>query len=194
MVGRARATERRFGDGDNAAVKTIPEEPNIPRTNRWNMIHKSLELRLYPDSMLRVKTLPVKDVDGAIRALMEAMTAFMHAHQAIGLAAPQVGIAQRVFIADTGEGLLALANPEISAPEREELLREGCLSLPNIQVDVPRAQSVVVHGLDANGKEIEREARGLMARVVQHEIDHLNGVLIIDHGPPIVTIEDDQHG
>jgi peptide deformylase len=154
------------------------------------MTHKSLELRLYPDSLLRAKSLPVEDVDGAVRALMKAMAAFMHMRGAIGLAAPQVGIAQRVFVADIGDGLLALANPEICAPEGEDLLREGCLSLPNILVDVPRAQSVLVGGLSADGMETELEVRGLMARVVQHEIDHLNGVLIIDHGPAIVTIED----
>jgi peptide deformylase len=154
------------------------------------MTQEPLELRLFPDSLLRATSLPVEDVDGAVRALMKAMADFMHMRGAIGLAGPQIGIAQRVFVADTGEGLLTLANPEISAPEGEELLREGCLSLPNIQVDVPRAQSIFVRGLCADGKEIEREIRGLMARVVQHEIDHLNGVLIIDHGPAIVTIED----
>jgi peptide deformylase len=136
----------------------------------------------------------VGDIDSAVRALMKAMARLMRAHQGIGLAAPQVGIAQRVIIADIGEGLLALANPEIYAPEGEERLREGCLSLPNIQVDVRRAQSIVIRGLDANGKELEREVRGLPARVIQHEIDHLNGVLIIDHGSPIVTIEGHQHG
>jgi peptide deformylase len=158
------------------------------------MSHEPLGLRLFPDSLLRTTSLPVEDVDGAVRALMKAMADFMHMHGAIGLAAPQVGIAQRVFVADTGEGLLALANPEISAPEGEDLLREGCLSLPNIQVDVSRAQSIVVRGLNAGGKEIELEIRGLMARVVQHEIDHLNGVLIIDHGPAIIAMKDNQHG
>jgi peptide deformylase len=158
------------------------------------MIHRPLELRLYPDSLLRAKSLPVEDVDGAVHALMNAMADFMHMRGAVGLAAPQVGIAQRVFVADTGEGLLALANPDVSIPEGEEFLREGCLSLPNIQVDVPRAQSVLARGLGANGRETELEVHGLLARVVQHEIDHLNGVLIIDHGPPIVTTEDVRDG
>ncbi len=158
------------------------------------MTHKSLQLRLYPDTVLRTKALPVGDVDGAVRALMKAMTRLMRAHKAIGLAASQVGIAQRVIIADIGEELLALANPEICAPEGEEHFQEGCLSLPNIHVDVRRAHSVVVRGLGADGREVEQEVRGLPARVIQHEIDHLNGVLIIDHGPAIVTIEDDQHG
>ena len=158
------------------------------------MIRNSLQLRLYPDSVLRAKALPVGDVDGAVRALMKAMTRLMRTYQGIGLAAPQVGIVQRVIIAEIGEELIALANPEICAPEGEEGLREGCLSLPNIHVDVRRAHSVVVRGLGADGKELEREVRGLPARVIQHEIDHLNGVLIIDHGPAVVTIEGNQHG
>jgi peptide deformylase len=158
------------------------------------MTQEPLELRLFPDSLLRATSLPVEDVDGAVRALIKAMADFMHMRGAIGLAAPQVGIAQRVFVADIGDGLLALANPEICAPEGDDLPREGCLSLPNIQVDVPRAQSVIVRGLGANGRETELEIHGLLARVVQHEIDHLNGVLIIDHGPAIITMEANQHG
>jgi peptide deformylase len=158
------------------------------------MTQERLELKVYPDSVLRTTSLSVEDVDGAVHALMNAMADFMHMRGAIGLAAPQVGIAQRVFVADTGNGLLALANPEICDPEGKDLLREGCLSLPNIQVDVPRAQSVLLRGLSVNGKETELEVRGLLARVVQHEIDHLNGVLIIDHGPAVVTIEDVRHG
>jgi peptide deformylase len=157
------------------------------------MTQEPLELRLFPDSLLGATSLPVGDVDGAVRALIKAMADFMHMRGAIGLAAPQVGIAQRVFVADIGDGLLALANPEICAPEGEGLLREGCLSLPNIQVDVPRAQSVLIRGLGANGRETELEVHGLLARVVQHEIDHLNGVLIIDHGPTILTMEVNQH-
>jgi peptide deformylase len=156
------------------------------------MLKKPLQLRVHPDTLLRTKAFPVEDVNGAVRSLMETMRLFMTEHNAIGLAAPQVGIARRVLVADIGDGLLALANPEISSPEGTEFLQEGCLSLPSIRVDVPRPWSIVVRGLNADGKEIEREAEGLMARVIQHEIDHLNGVLIIDHGTPIVTTEDDQ--
>jgi peptide deformylase len=134
----------------------------------------------------------VNDVTGAVRSLMEAMRLFMAEHNAIGLAAPQVGIGKRVFVSDVGEGLLALANPEIWSPRGREFLQEGCLSLPNVHVDVPRPRSIVVRGLDADGKDIEREVHGLMARVIQHEIDHLNGVLIIDHGFPVNTAVEDR--
>jgi peptide deformylase len=157
------------------------------------MKYRSLQLRLYPDSFLRTKAFPVEDVDASVRALMKAMTRLMRSYKGIGLAAPQVGIAQRVIIADVGDELLTLANPEICAPEGEERLQEGCLSLPNIRVDVRRPKSVFIRGIGADGRETEREVRGLPARVIQHEIDHLNGVLIIDHGPAIITIEDNQH-
>jgi peptide deformylase len=113
-------------------------------------------------------------------------------HNAIGLAATQVGIMKRVLVADIGSGMLALANPEIWFRRGEELLYEGCLSVPNTQVDVLRPRAIVVRGLDANGNEIERDVQGLMARVIQHEIDHLNGVLIIDHGVPVVSARDDK--
>jgi peptide deformylase len=156
------------------------------------MLQKPLQLRVHPDMLLRTKAFPVEDVNGAIRSLMETMRLFMTEHNAIGLAAPQVGIARRVLVADIGDGLLALANPEISSPEGKEFLQEGCLSLPNIRVDVPRPWSIVVRGLNADGKEIEREVQGLMARVILHEIDHLNGVLIIDHGSPVVTVKHDR--
>jgi peptide deformylase len=113
--------------------------------------------------------------------LMEGMAEIMYAYQGIGLAAPQVGILQRVIIGDIGEGLISLANPEIIDESGEDILEEGCLSLPDIQVTVQRKQSIFVRGIDASGREIERELNGLMARVIQHEIDHLNGVLIIDY-------------
>ncbi len=142
---------------------------------------KPLQLKIYPDSVLREKSLPVKDFDETVRDLMEGMAEIMYAYQGIGLAAPQVGILQRVIIGDIGEGLISLANPEIIAETGEDLLDEGCLSLPDIQVTVQRRQSIFVRGIDATGKEIERELSGLMARVIQHEIDHLNGVLIIDY-------------
>ncbi|MBM3299223.1 MAG: peptide deformylase [Deltaproteobacteria bacterium] len=158
------------------------------------MKYRSLQLRLYPDSLLRTKAFPVEDIDASVRALMKAMTRLMRSYKGIGLAAPQAGIAQRVIVADLGEETLVLANPEVSEREGEDWLREGCLSLPNVQVDVRRPQSVFVRGIDRDGKEVERELRGLPARVIQHEIDHLNGVLIIDHGPAIITIEDKQHG
>lgn len=141
------------------------------------------QLKLYPDAVLRRKCLPVNDVDSAVRELMDGMAGIMYAYKGIGLAAPQVGVLQRVIIADVGEGLIALANPEIVQKDGKDRLQEGCLSLPEIEVGIERRQSILVRGIDADGKEASLELAGLIARVVQHEIDHLNGVLIIDYAP-----------
>jgi len=111
-------------------------------------------LKIYPDSVLREKCLPVKDFDEAVRDLMEGMAEIMYAYQGIGLAAPQVGILQRVIIGDIGEGLISLANPEIIAETGEDLLEEGCLSLPEIQVTVQRKQSIFVRGLMPPGRRL----------------------------------------
>lgn len=138
-------------------------------------------LKLYPDAVLRKKSLPLDDVNGAVRDLMAGMAEIMYTYNGIGLAAPQVGMLQRIIIADVGEGLLTLANPEILQKEGEGRLEEGCLSLPDIQVDIARSQSIFVRGLNPEGKEVQHELSDLMARVIQHEIDHLNGVLIIDY-------------
>lgn len=139
------------------------------------------QLKLYPDAVLRKKSLPINDVDGAVRDLMDGMAGIMYTYHGIGLAAPQVGMLERIVIADIGEGLITLANPEILQKEGEYQLEEGCLSLPEIQVNIARSQSIFVRGLNPEGKEVQHELSDLMARVIQHEIDHLNGVLIIDY-------------
>jgi peptide deformylase len=145
----------------------------------------SYNLRLYPDSVLREKALPVDNVDGDISKLIDGMAEIMYSYQGIGLAAPQVGILKRVIIADIGDGLLSIANPnpEILQKEDEDKLEEGCLSLPDIQVEIERKKKISVKGISQEGKEITLELNGLMARVIQHEIDHLNGILIIDYVP-----------
>ena len=139
------------------------------------------QLKLYPDVVLQRKCLPVNDVDGVIRELMDSMAEVMYTYRGIGLAAPQVGMLWRVIIADVGEGLITLVNPEILQKDGNDRLQEGCLSLPDIEVDVERKHSIFVRGIDANGKEASLELAGLIARVIQHEIDHLNGVLITDY-------------
>jgi len=138
-------------------------------------------LRLYPDSVLREKALPVDDVDGEVSDLIKGMAEIMYSYEGIGLAAPQVGVLKRVIIADIGEGLLSMANPEILQKEDEDRLQEGCLSLPDIQVEIERKKIISVRSISQQGKEIILELYGLMARVIQHEIDHLNGILIIDY-------------
>jgi len=144
---------------------------------------KKYELKFYPDPVLRKISSPVGKVDNTIRHLIKKMSKIMYSRKGIGLAAPQVGTLDRVIIADIGEGLISMINPEILTGFGEDYLEEGCLSLPETTVNVKRQQSVFVRYLDKNEKEKESELDGLTARVVQHEIDHLNGVLIIDYAP-----------
>ena len=115
--------------------------------------------------------------------MIKKMSKIMYSRKGIGLAAPQVGTLERVIIADIGEGLISMINPEILTGFGEDYMDEGCLSLPDTVVNVKRQQSVFVRYLDKNEREKESELDGLTARVIQHEIDHLNGVLIIDHAP-----------
>lgn len=144
------------------------------------MKHK-YELKIYPDPVLRGKSRSVANMDGEIHDLIRAMEDIMYTNQGIGLAAPQVGILKRIIIADIGEGLLSLANPVIMACEGEDNLVEGCMSLPDVGVDIRRNQTIALSGVNLNGEEVKIELNGLLARVVQHEIDHLDGVLIIDY-------------
>ncbi|MNP16636.1 Peptide deformylase 1 [compost metagenome] len=106
----------------------------------------------------------------------------MYDAEGVGLAAPQVGILKRLIVVDVGDenGLIKLINPEIVSSEGEQFGPEGCLSIPGINGDVRRAETVTVKGLDAEGKEISITGSGLLARAFQHEIDHLNGVIFTD--------------
>lgn len=137
-------------------------------------------IRTYPDSVLREKSKIVKDISGEIIKLAEDMAETMYLSRGMGLAAPQVGESCCLIITDTGEGLIELFNPKIVASEGLEVFKEGCLSVPEIMLEIKRPEKIVVDGINRDGKEITLEAKGLMARVIQHEIDHLNGTLIID--------------
>lgn len=141
-----------------------------------------LPIRIYPDPVLREAAAPVAEVDDAIRKLVADMTETMHAAEGIGLAAPQVGVQRRVLVYQAGEDepLKALVNPEILSRDGEQVREEGCLSIPGLAFPVTRAQTVVVQGLDALGKAVEYSAEDLEARVIQHEVDHLDGILFIE--------------
>lgn len=140
-----------------------------------------LQLRIRPDPVLRVKAEPVEEFDKQLHDLMEEMLKFMRLHNGIGLAAPQVGISRRIIVADIGTGPFALANPEILDATGKEEMVEGCLSLPGVEVNVRRKKQIEVTGLTSRGKEVQTALSDLMARVIQHEIDHLNGTLICDY-------------
>lgn len=140
-----------------------------------------------PDPILKTKCAPVEAIDDDVRRLMDDMLETMYAAPGVGLAAPQVGVTRRVIVVDTaGEDEKArpiqLANPEIvRASEQTRIGEEGCLSLPEHFAEVERAAAVTVRYLDRDGEEQKVDAEGLLAVCLQHEIDHLNGVLFVDH-------------
>ena len=142
----------------------------------------TIPIRVFPDSILRRKAKRVRMVDGSIHKLIGQMIETMHAAPGVGLAAPQVGISLRVIVFGIpGEEDNVLINPEIVRTKGEHLVEEGCLSLPGYMGQIKRAESVTVKGLDQNGKEIRIRVDGLLAQILQHEIDHLNGILYFDH-------------
>ena len=143
---------------------------------------KIYELKIYPHPILRKTAAPVAAIDKTTHYLIKSMSRIMHSNKAIGLAATQVGVLKRVVVVDTGEGLISMINPEILSGFGKDFLEEGCLSLPDMVVHVGRMESVFVKYIDKNEKEVEREFRGLTARVIQHEVDHLEGILMIDRG------------
>jgi peptide deformylase len=144
-----------------------------------------LEIRKYPDRILREKTSPVNDFGPSLQRLIDDMIETMYAAPGVGLAANQVGVPKQVMVVDVSTKqqdapLIVIINPQIVLAEGESASEEGCLSLPDYTTVVKRAERVKVRGLDRHGREIEVEGEGLLARALQHEIDHLNGKLLID--------------
>ena len=144
------------------------------------------ELRYYGDPVLRKTAAPVEVFDDGLRSLVEEMIEALHNANGVGLAAPQIGVSSRVVVIDTEYGEApprVLINPEIiSASEEKVTEDEGCLSLPGISLDVKRAAQLSVKAQNEKGEEYTIEnASGLLAKALQHEIDHLNGILFIDH-------------
>jgi peptide deformylase len=138
----------------------------------------------FPDPRLRTRAQPVKEVDAALRRLIDDMFETMYAAPGIGLAATQVNVHKRVLVIDVSETRkepLALINPELVSREGVEETEEGCLSVPGIYDKVTRAEKVRVRALDRNGNQIEFDADGLLAVCIQHEMDHLEGKLFVDY-------------
>jgi len=143
---------------------------------------------IYPDPFLLKKAAPVSRVDEKVRELIRDMFETMRAASGVGLAAPQLGVGKRVIIVDISHvekevAPLALVNPEIEESRGLEEGTEGCLSLPGIEGVVPRAEFVLVKARDEQGRPVQIAAHGFLARALQHEIDHLDGVLFIDRIP-----------
>ena len=136
------------------------------------------------DELLRKKSRTVELFDDRIKALVEDMKETMEKANGIGLAAPQVGILKRIIVVNTGEGILSLVNPEIGKSEGEQSGYEGCLSVPDIYGVVSRPLCVTVRGVNDEGHITDYNLRGLAARAVCHEIDHLEGILFLDKAKP----------
>lgn len=140
------------------------------------------KIRIYPDPVLRKKSLKLDKIGEKEQALFDSMSVLMGEHQGIGLAAPQVGQNIQMIVAgDNNENIFKIANPKIIEKSGVSVLEEGCLSLPGVTVKVKRARRVVVEGIDHFNRSIKIEGEGLFAHVLQHEIDHLSGKLIIDY-------------
>ncbi len=141
-----------------------------------------LTIRILPDPALRRKAKRVRNIDGSIQRLIDDMIETMQAAPGVGLAAPQVGVQLRVIVFGLpGEEVVALLNPEVVKRSGERLVEEGCLSIPGYQGEIKRSLSVTVKGRDRQGRQVRIRARDLLAEVLEHEIDHINGVLYIDH-------------
>ena len=144
------------------------------------------EILIWPDPVLKKVSRPVERVDDAVRRLLDDMSETMYAADGVGLAAPQIGELRRCIVIDTsprqeGQKLVHLVNPEIVRTEGVTTYTEGCLSIPGEAEDVERAAKVWVRALDYGGHPFEMECDGLLAIAVQHEFDHLQGTLFVDH-------------
>jgi len=149
-----------------------------------------LQLRVYPDPVLRQKAKRVNKIDRSISKLIDDMVETMYATGGVGLAAPQVGVSLRVAVIEIpGEETIVLVNPEIVKRSGEMEVTEGCLSVPGYRGDIKRSARVTAKALDRNGKEFRIKGEGLLAEALEHEIDHLNGTLYIDHLDSVDDLE-----
>ena len=133
------------------------------------------------DPVLRQEAKSIDNIDGRIVQMVDDMVPAMYQAEGIGLAAPQVGIQKRLFVYDIDEGPQTLVNPEIVDSDGEWTFEEGCLSVPGLSFEIIRPKEVHLVGRDLNGNEVSIEADELLARLFQHELDHLDGVLLLDH-------------
>jgi len=137
-------------------------------------------IRIFGDPVLKQRAAEVDNIDGTLAKLAEDMIATMYAAPGLGLAAPQVGVQKRLFVYDIGEGPKALVNPVISESRGEWTFEEGCLSVPDLSWPIVRPNEVHLTGYDLDGNEVSLEGDELLGRLFQHELDHLDGVLLIE--------------
>lgn len=141
------------------------------------------------DKVLKEVAAPVAKIDKRIKQLLDDMAQTMYGADGVGLAAPQVGVSLRVIVVDIGDGLIELINPVIIVQEGCEKGNEGCLSVPGLYGEVERFAKVTVEGLDRAGKKLRITGTGLLSRALQHEIDHLEGVLFIDKAQSLSKVQ-----
>lgn len=140
-----------------------------------------MEIVTHPDEVLRQEAEPIEEITEDVRDLADKMTEIMFRQEGIGLAAPQIGVSKQLIVIDLEDEFHILANPEIAErSEEEESMEEGCLSVPGPEAPVNRAKEVVVKGINLDGEEVKLRREGLAARVFQHEVDHVKGMLFID--------------
>jgi peptide deformylase len=144
-------------------------------------------IRTYGDPVLRHPVADIGEIDGSLKKLADEMIETMYAAPGVGLAAPQIGVQKRIFVYDAGEGPSAVVNPRITESSGEWTYDEGCLSVPGLSWSIVRPRNVLLQGFDIDGNEIAVEAEEYLARVYQHEVDHLDGILLIERLDP------DQH-
>ena len=144
-----------------------------------------LRLRVFPDPVLRDKTEPVTLFDESLKDLVADMVRIMHTEDGVGLAAPQVGVHLKLAVVFYGGVLHVIINPCVTSSEGEQSGEEGCLSFPDIFGTVGRPEKITLTSLDADGREVTTEASGFLARAFLHEMDHLEGKLLIDHFSPL---------
>jgi peptide deformylase len=143
-------------------------------------------IRIFGDPVLKTRAADVTDIDGRLARLADDMLVTMYDAPGLGLAAPQVGVQKRLFVYDIGEGPRTLVNPVISEARGEWSYDEGCLSVPGLSFEIIRPKEIHLTGYDLDGNEVSIEADELLARLFQHELDHLDGVLLLEH------LDDDQ--
>ena len=144
-----------------------------------------LNLHLFGSAVLRKRSAEVAVVDDATRQLIDDLFETMDAAKGVGIAANQVGVAQRVAVVGVDDDRFAMVNPVIVNAEGKSRSEEGCLSIPDVHAEVTRPDRIVLEALDRDGKPYRRELEGHAARAVQHEVDHLDGVLFLDHLSPL---------
>ena len=143
------------------------------------------QIRTFGDPVLNSRAVPVSDVDGkALRLVDKMFGALYGTDNGLALAAPQIGVQKQVVVWDFGDDPQVVFNPEISESDGEWVYEEGCLSIPGLYVELVRPKTVLLKGVDINGEVVEREADEIEARMFQHELDHLNGVLMFDRMTP----------